>query len=68
MDQKVISNFKKLYTKFLFPRCFDVTASTNLTLKEFWKSHLDIVNCLQLIDKAWEAVTVRTLNSVWRKM
>ena len=52
MDQQVISNSKKLYTKLLFRWCFNVTESTNLTLKEFWKNHSDIVNCLQLIDKA----------------
>ena len=51
MDQQVISNFKKIYIKFLFHRCFNITESTNLTLKEFWKNHFDIVNCLQLINK-----------------
>lgn len=30
MDQQVISNFKKLYTKHLFWRCFEM--NTNLTL------------------------------------
>ncbi|KAF6372006.1 hypothetical protein mRhiFer1_009745 [Rhinolophus ferrumequinum] len=39
MDQQVISNFKKLYTKALFQRCFDVTSDTELTIREFWKSH-----------------------------
>ena len=68
MDQQVISNFKKLYTKFLFRRCFDVTDATNLSLTEFWKQHFDIVSCLQLIDKAWGGVTRRTLNSAWRKL
>ena len=68
MDQQVISNFKKLYTKFLFHRCSDITESTNLTLKEFWKHYFDTVNCLQLIDKAWEAVTIRTLDSAWQKL
>ena len=68
MDQQVIANFKNLYTKFLFRRCFDVTESTNLTLKEFWKNHFDIVNCLHLIDKAWRAVTIRTMNSAWLKL
>ena len=58
MDQQVISNFKKLYTKFLFRWSLTITESTNLTLKEFWKHHFDIVNCLQLIDKALEAVTI----------
>ncbi|XP_066940945.1 tigger transposable element-derived protein 1-like [Macrobrachium rosenbergii] len=35
-DQQVISNFKKLFTKHLFKRCFE---ATNLTLREFWKDH-----------------------------
>ena len=68
MDQQVISNFKKLYTKNLFKRCFDVTDSTQLTLREFWKNHFDIVNCLKLIDLAWKEVTRRTLNAAWRKL
>ena len=32
MDQQLILNFKKLYTKSLFQRCFEVTKGTNLTL------------------------------------
>jgi hypothetical protein len=68
MDQQVISNFKKLYTKSLFQRCFEVTEGTNLTLREFWKNHFHIVNCLKIIDKAWDGVTKRTLNSAWRKL
>ncbi|XP_018410276.1 PREDICTED: tigger transposable element-derived protein 1-like [Nanorana parkeri] len=68
MDQQVISNFKKLYTKALFQRCFEVTEGTNLTLREFWKNHFHIVNCLKIIDKAWDGVTKRTLNSAWRKL
>ncbi|CAH2283062.1 tigger transposable element-derived 1-like [Pelobates cultripes] len=31
IDQQVISNFKKLYTKASFQRCFKVTEGTNLT-------------------------------------
>lgn len=42
----------------LFQRCFEVTKNTNLTLREFWKDHFNILNCLNLIDKAWEEVTV----------
>ena len=68
MDQQVISNFKKLYTKHLFKQCFNVTQSTNLTLREFWKSHFNIVHCLKIIDQAWEGVTRRTLNSAWKKL
>ncbi|KAM3924817.1 tigger transposable element-derived protein 1-like [Leptodactylus fuscus] len=68
MDQQVISNFKKLYTKHLFRRCFDVTENTNLTLREFWKDHFNIVSCLNMIDLAWQEVSRRTLNSAWKKL
>ncbi|KAM3936799.1 tigger transposable element-derived protein 1-like [Leptodactylus fuscus] len=68
MDQQVISNFKKLYTKHLFRRCFDVTENTNLPLREFWKDHFNIVSCLNMIDLAWQEVSRRTLNSAWKKL
>ncbi|XP_029777041.1 tigger transposable element-derived protein 1-like [Suricata suricatta] len=68
MGQQVISNFKKLYTKALLQRCFEVTEGTGLTPREFWKSHFHIVSCLRIIDKAWDGVTQRTLNSAWRKL
>ncbi|XP_066980113.1 tigger transposable element-derived protein 1-like [Macrobrachium rosenbergii] len=68
MDQQVISNFKKLYTKALFSRCFRVTEETKLTLKEFWKKHFNVFHCITLIDNAWTEVTYRTLNSAWRKL
>ncbi|XP_068203820.1 tigger transposable element-derived protein 1-like [Palaemon carinicauda] len=42
MDQQVISNFKKLYTKYLFKKSFDGTNNTNLTLHEVWKDHFNI--------------------------
>ncbi|BFZ09461.1 hypothetical protein BsWGS_12500 [Bradybaena similaris] len=68
MDQQVISNFKKLYIKHLFKMCFDITENTQLTLREFWKTHFDIVVCLKIIDMAWQEVTRRTLNAAWRKL
>ena len=37
-DQHVISNFKKLYTKALFQRCFEVTSGTELNLSVLEKS------------------------------
>ncbi|GBL65099.1 Tigger transposable element-derived protein 1 [Araneus ventricosus] len=68
MDQQVISNFKKLYTKHLFRRCFEVTENTNLTLREYWQDHFNIVVCLRMIDQAWLSVTTRTLTSAWKKL
>ena len=60
-DQHVISNFKKLYTKALFQRCFEVT----------WKSSGKITllsSIAWLIDKAWQKVSYRTMNSTWRNL
>lgn len=68
MDQQVTSNLKKLYTKHMFKRCSDITESTQLTLREFWKYHFDIVACLKLISLAWREVSRRTLNCAWRKL
>ncbi|XP_070584367.1 tigger transposable element-derived protein 1-like [Erythrolamprus reginae] len=68
MDQQVIANLKKLYMKHLFRRCFDVTENTNLTLREFWKDHFNIVSCLNIIDLAWQEVSRRNLNSAWKKL
>ncbi|XP_068246504.1 tigger transposable element-derived protein 1-like [Palaemon carinicauda] len=68
MDQQVIANFKKRYTKHLFRRCFKVTESTQLTLRDFWNGHFDIVQCLKRIDKAWNEVSRHTLNFSWKKL
>lgn len=68
MDQQVISNFKKAYMKALFSRCFQVTNDTDLTLRDFWKNHFNIVHCIDFIDKAWNNVSCRTLQSAWRKL
>ena len=40
LDQQVTSNFKKLYMKALFQKCFEVTSDIQLTLREFWKDIL----------------------------
>jgi hypothetical protein len=45
-----------------------VTEGTNLTLRELWKNHFHIVNCLKIIDKAWDGVIKRTLTSACRKL
>ncbi|KFM77792.1 Tigger transposable element-derived protein 1, partial [Stegodyphus mimosarum] len=68
MDQQVISDFKKLYTKHIFRRYFEVTENTNLTLREFWKDHFNIMLCLRIIDQAWPGVTTSTLTSAWKKL
>ena len=68
MNQKVISDFKKLYVKTLFEKCFQVTNDTNLTLKDFWTNHFNILHCIRIIVFAWKAVSPITLNSAWQKL
>ncbi|BFZ21274.1 hypothetical protein BsWGS_24313 [Bradybaena similaris] len=67
MDQQVI-NFKKLYTKELFSRYFQVTNDTKLTLRDYWKDHFNILHCIILIHKAWKDVSTCTLKSAWKKV
>nr|XP_034958397.1 tigger transposable element-derived protein 1-like [Zootoca vivipara] len=66
--QQVIANFKKLYTKEIFRRCFEVTDCTNLTLRDFWRNHFDIASCVKLITTAWDGISQRILNSAWRNL
>ncbi|GCC34411.1 hypothetical protein chiPu_0012884 [Chiloscyllium punctatum] len=68
MDQQVISNFKKLNTKAMFQRCFEVTNETELTLRDFWKDHYNILHCLRIIHKALRKVSLRTMISAWKKL
>ena len=68
MDQNVIATFKRLYTKALFERCFEVTSATQLTLREFWRNHFHILHCLRMIEKAWSCVSVRVLQAAWKNM
>ncbi|XP_067939539.1 tigger transposable element-derived protein 1-like [Watersipora subatra] len=68
MDQQVIANFKRLYTKQLFRRCFEVTEITQLNLREFWKVHFDIVQCLKMVKKAWNEVSKQILKSSWKRL
>ena len=68
MDQHMIANFKKLYTKALFRKCFEATSSSHVTLKDFWKSHFNIADAVFLIVVAWKEVSVRYLKSAWRPL
>ena len=66
VDQQVISNFKKLYTKAFFQRCFEVTSDTKLTLRDSKKHQFNILHCL--IDKAWQQVMYRNMDLALRKL
>lgn len=52
----------------MFCHCFVVMESTNLTLREFWKDHYNIMIFLIIINMAWQDITKRTLTSAWKKL
>ncbi|GFR30498.1 tigger transposable element-derived protein 1 [Trichonephila clavata] len=70
MDQQVIANFKKLYTRALFNKVFEECefGGDNMTIRMFWKEKFDILLAIRLIQKAWEEVSQRTLISVWKML
>jgi hypothetical protein len=53
IDQGVIAGFKKLYTRALVRRCFEVCQfSSTMTLKTFWKEKFDILQAIRRIQKS----------------
>ena len=70
MDQQVISNFKKGYTKkmfdLLFERCEDDTGEDNVT--RFWKEHYDIRMCIMIIMRAWRSLSARCMSAGWKPL
>ena len=68
IDQQITAKFTKLYTKALFRKCFQVGKDTQFTLKELWKNHFIIRNCVNVIDNnARSQVSYKNINSAWRK-
>ncbi|GCC32240.1 hypothetical protein chiPu_0010701 [Chiloscyllium punctatum] len=41
---------------------------TDLTLRQYWKDHFNVLHCISLIDKAWNEVSFLTLQSAWKKL
>nr|XP_033794861.1 tigger transposable element-derived protein 1-like [Geotrypetes seraphini] len=70
MDQQVIANFKKLYTRALFNKVFEECefGGDNMTVRKFWKEKFDVLMAIRLIQKAWEEVSQRTLISAWKML
>ena len=64
----MIANFKKLNIKTLFRKCFEASASSDVTLKDFCKSHFNIADAVFLIVVAWKQVSVTCWKSAWRSL
>ncbi|XP_067944942.1 tigger transposable element-derived protein 1-like [Watersipora subatra] len=66
MDQGVIANFKKYYTRRTYRMALKaVDSDPEMTLQSYWKSY-NILNCIKNIDASWREVTEVNLNAVWR--
>ncbi|XP_067930806.1 tigger transposable element-derived protein 1-like [Watersipora subatra] len=66
MDQGVITNFKKYYTRQTYRMALKaVDSDPDVTLQNYWKSH-NIFNCVKNIDASWREVIEVNLNAVWR--
>jgi hypothetical protein len=46
MEQQVIANFRKLYTKALSRKRFEANSSSDVTQKDFWKSYFNIADAV----------------------
>lgn len=69
MDQNVIANFKKNYLKKVFAKCFEETDRPNaIPLKDFFKSHFNILDSVRLIVESWNEVSISCLNSAWKNI
>ncbi|XP_068205372.1 tigger transposable element-derived protein 1-like [Palaemon carinicauda] len=68
MDQGVIANFKKYYTRRTYRMALKaVDSDPEMTLRNYWKSY-NIFNCVKNLDASWREVTEVNLNAVWRPL
>ncbi|XP_064099523.1 tigger transposable element-derived protein 1-like [Macrobrachium nipponense] len=66
MDQGAIAAFKANYLKTTFSQAISATDDDpDLSLRDFWKKY-DILKCIKNISAAWEAVTKKCMNGIWK--
>ncbi|KYO46932.1 nucleolar MIF4G domain-containing protein 1 [Alligator mississippiensis] len=67
MDQGVIKTFKSYYTRRLYRQALDtIDAGRVENLTQFWKGY--ILDCISIIQEAWEEVRPSTLNACWHEL
>lgn len=52
----------------MFQKYFEMTSDAELSFTEFSNKHLDILNCISVMEKTWWGVTCMSLNSAWKKL
>lgn len=68
MDQGAIANFKAHYLRRTFQQLIDKTeGGSKQTILQFWKKY-NILDAVGNIDVAWQALTKKCMNGVWKKI
>ena len=65
MDQGAIATFKAYYLRTTFSKALAATESDEVTLRDFWKSY-NILHCIKNIESAWEGVTEKCMQAIWK--
>ncbi|MFH4984556.1 hypothetical protein AB6A40_011265 [Gnathostoma spinigerum] len=66
MDQGSIATLKANYLQTTFAQAISaIDAESELTSRDFWK-HYKILMCIKNIATAWEAVTTKCMNGIWK--
>ena len=67
MDQGSIAAFKANYLRTTFTQAIAaIDADPELSLRDFWKQY-NIYMCIKNLVTAWEAVTEKCMNGIWKK-
>jgi len=67
MDQGVIATFKAYYLRNTLMEMIRVLDSSDKTIKDYWLGY-DILKGIKNIKSAWDEVSTKCLNGVWRKL
>lgn len=66
MDQGAIAMFKAFYLRTTFSQAIAATENDKVNLRDFWKSY-SILDCIKNIKSAWDEMTDKCMQSIWKK-
>ena len=67
MDQGIISIFKASYLRQMMNKIVTFTSTSEDSVTSFWKQ-FNIKFALEMIEIAWDSVTTKALNGVWKNI
>ncbi|KAM6452654.1 tigger transposable element-derived protein 1-like isoform 3-T3 [Liasis olivaceus] len=66
MDQGAVATFKAYYLHATLAKAVAAVEDKRVTLREFWKDY-NILHCIKNIAAAWQDVTVKCMQGIWKK-